>query len=102
MSFQRGQGANNALKDALELCRAAQQCWHSAEFTNGEGTQVRRAAIDTYESEMKERGGREVQLSADNTRALHNFHDIRRSGLMKHGLHATGKENGDAKAGANA
>ncbi|KAK4614213.1 FAD-dependent monooxygenase cctM [Fulvia fulva] len=37
MTFQRGQGANNALQDALELCRAAETCWQSVDFTKGGG-----------------------------------------------------------------
>ena len=93
MSFQRGQGLNHALQDARELCHAVEECWQSADFTEGGGIEVRRAAITAYEAGMKERGGREVKLSAENTRMLHCVGEVERSGVVKHGL-TVGREGG--------
>ncbi|KAI5363800.1 Putative FAD-binding domain, FAD/NAD(P)-binding domain superfamily [Septoria linicola] len=64
MSFQRGQGLNNALQDAFELCNAIRAFVFDNEDQLG--------AIATYEAEMKARGGKEVQLSRENTFMVHS------------------------------
>jgi len=77
MSFQRGQGLNNAIQDAYELCKAI------STFSNDGGHQA--VAIDTYENEMIERGGKEVELSHANTFLLHS-NSGEHSHLAKQGM----------------
>ncbi|CAK1366885.1 unnamed protein product [Cercospora beticola] len=77
MSFQRGQGLNNAVQDAYELFTAIRS------FTNGGGAQA--AAIDAYEAEMKARGGKEVQMSRENTIMMHSKSQ-KDSHLVKQGM----------------
>lgn len=78
MSFQRGQGCNNALQDSVELCRALGK-WHEGDIGRAE-------VVGNYENEMKDRGGREVGLSAENTLTLHEPGKAMASGLVKQGV----------------
>ena len=83
MTFQRGQGLNHAITDAVKLCDAITGVWNQDEgFSNEE----RAAAVRAYESELKERGGEEVRLSAKNTGMLHDWEKVLQSPVFKSGL----------------
>ncbi|KAF2160566.1 hypothetical protein M409DRAFT_28951 [Zasmidium cellare ATCC 36951] len=84
MSFQRGQGCNNALQDAAEMFRGLKK-WFAGEVGREEVVRV-------YEEEMKERGGREVRLSAETTRALHEAGKGMGSVLVRQGVQPSKKE----------
>ena len=83
MTFQRGQGLNHAITDAVKLCGAISGMWLPEE---GFATNERAVTIDAYETEMIARGGEEVRLSATNTGMLHNWEQVMKSPLSKSGL----------------
>ncbi|KAI7789076.1 monooxygenase [Diaporthe eres] len=75
---QRGQGLNNAMKDAANLVIAIKEALSTREKTLKD-------AIDAYESEMKSRGVREVNLSLEQARKASNSKAIRDSPIFKIG-----------------
>ena len=83
MTFQRGQGLNHAITDAVRLCGAITGIWHQEK---GFATNERAAAISAYEMEMIARGGEEVRLSAKNTGMLHDWKQVMQSPVFKSGL----------------
>ena len=83
MTFQRGQGLNHAITDAVKLCDAIKGVWYQDEVIMNE---ERAAAINAYETEVKERGGEEVRLSARNTGMLHDWEKVLQSPVFKSGL----------------
>ena len=71
MTFQRGQGLNNALQDAAELEKSIEDWW-----IHGKVSEERRmVAITAYEKEMIARGGLEVELSANSSHVAHKSMD---------------------------
>jgi 2-polyprenyl-6-methoxyphenol hydroxylase-like FAD-dependent oxidoreductase len=74
---ERGQGLNNAIKDASDIVDAIKAA------TAGETTQ--REAITTYEAEMKPRGAKEVELSLEQALKARDANTIKDSPLFKHG-----------------
>ena len=76
MTFQRGQGLNHAITDAVKLCNAITGFWH----------QGARAELSAYEKEMISRGGEEVRLSAKNTEMVHDWEQVMQSPIFKSGL----------------
>ena len=83
MTFQRGQGLNHAITDALKLCEAVTKIWRPRE---GLVTEERAGAIDEYEEEMIERGGAEVRLSYQNTVMVHDWEKVLQSPVLNQGL----------------
>ncbi|KXS95521.1 hypothetical protein AC578_4628 [Pseudocercospora eumusae] len=84
MSFQRGQGLNNALQDALELRNTIASVWKD---DDGVPATARKDALNAYEKQMIERGGKEVQLSRENTFMVHG-ENFQNSHLPTKGLNA--------------
>ncbi|CAG8953647.1 hypothetical protein HYFRA_00010106 [Hymenoscyphus fraxineus] len=82
MTYQRGQGANFAIKDSLELVNHIVSVLYSE-------TKGRKEAVGVYEQEMKERAGEEVRLSYQNTEMVHVWEKVLQSPVMKHGLNPT-------------
>lgn len=85
MTFQRGQGLNQALKDSLELFNAIKKYWKYPDF----GIVDRKAALDAYEEEMIARGGAEVRLSEENSYMMHDWAKVTESVSVKQGMHPT-------------
>jgi hypothetical protein len=56
-----------------------------AEF-HGFSNKTRLEAIEAYEAEMKDRAGKEVRLSADNTRMVHIWEEVKQSPLFSKGF----------------
>ena len=83
MTFQRGQGLNHAITDAVKLCDAITGFWHQ---DKGIVKEERAASVSAYEIEVKERGGEEVRLSAKNTEMLHDWKKVLQSPVFKSGL----------------
>jgi 2-polyprenyl-6-methoxyphenol hydroxylase-like FAD-dependent oxidoreductase len=81
MTFHRGQGGNNALKDAERFVAAM------IEVTSGRKTLA--AAMDEYDSELLQRGAAEVEMSSKQTHAFHDFDAFLQSPIMKHGIKPT-------------
>ncbi|KAL1861556.1 hypothetical protein Daus18300_008819 [Diaporthe australafricana] len=75
---QRGQGLNNAMKDAANLVDAIKAALITRE-------QTLKDAIDAYETEMKARGTREVELSLEQARKASNSQAIKESPIFKFG-----------------
>lgn len=83
MTFQRGQGLNHAITDAVKLCGAISGIWH-----HERGCEIgqRANAVGLYEAEMVARSGEEVRLSAKNTGMLHDWEQVMQSPVFKSGL----------------
>lgn len=84
MSFQRGQGANTALRDSLLLFRGLKR-WF-------EGETERKNVVVEFETEMKDRGGREVRMSAESTLTLHDPAKAMKGPLVSRGVQPSEKE----------
>ena len=89
MTFQRGQGLNHAIKDALEVFKAIESFWNGGEF----GIQERKEALKTYEEEMIPRGGEEVRMSEKNCVHMHNWEKVMESPSVKKGMNVKPEEN---------
>lgn len=76
--LERGQGLNNALKDAFEIVTAVKKAINDGELSL-------KRAIDEYESEMKPRGVREVDLSLEQALKARDKVTIRDSPLLRDG-----------------
>ncbi|TLD23761.1 hypothetical protein PspLS_06706 [Pyricularia sp. CBS 133598] len=76
MTYQRGQGFNNAIDDAGYIVR----------LLSDANSRSQKELIDEYEVEMKARGGREVELSEGNTFMVHNWDMVMSSPLLNKGL----------------
>ena len=83
MTYQRGQGLNHAITDAVRLCGAITGIWHQ---DKGFAANERAATVSAYEAEMIARGGEEVRLSAKNTGMVHNWKQVMQSPVFKSGL----------------
>lgn len=81
MTFQRGQGLNHSMIDAIRLVEAIRT------FVSGEKTQAE--AVSRYEAEMTARAGAEVALSTANTRMVHDWETVLKSPLMTSGIKRT-------------
>ena len=83
MTFQRGQGLNHAITNALKLVQRIQKHWQREEgLDNGE----RARAIDDYEDEMIPRASEEIRLGEMNTRMMHDWGKLEQSPIMKKGM----------------
>jgi len=83
MTFQRGQGLNHAITDALKLVQAVERHWHGEnEFDQEE----RVKAIEAYESEMVTRTSEEVRLGEMNTIMMHDWARLKESPVMTKGM----------------
>merc|ERR1711939_989897 len=78
MTFHRGQGGNNALRDANQFV--------SAMIDVNAGGKTLREAVDAYDAEMLQRGASEVEMSSKQTHAFHNYQAFLESPIMKHGI----------------
>jgi FAD binding domain len=78
MTFHRGQGGNNALRDAERFVSAI------LEVRDGKKTLV--DAVDGYDEEVLTRGAQEVEMSAKQTHAFHDHAAFLQSPIMKHGI----------------
>ncbi|KAM5343379.1 hypothetical protein ACJ41O_011916 [Fusarium nematophilum] len=94
MTFQRGQGLNHALKDALTVFTAIEAFWNDGEVD----AEKRRRVIGEYETEMIARTGEEVRLSEKNSVAVHDWEQVMQSPSMKQGMRV---EKEKAKAAAH-
>lgn len=81
MTFHRGQGGNNALKDAERFVNAMRQV-KSKEKTPKE-------ALHEYDTELFQRGAAEVDMSSKQTHAFHDYDAFLQSPIMKHGIKPT-------------
>jgi 2-polyprenyl-6-methoxyphenol hydroxylase-like FAD-dependent oxidoreductase len=63
MTFHRGQGGNNALRDSLRFVDAMKSV--------KEGTKSLKQAVDEYEKDVRTRGVQEVEMSTIQTHATH-------------------------------
>lgn len=77
MTFQRGQGLNHGIADAMNLTKVL------AAVRDGEKSQE--AAIKEYMDEMVERAGEEVRVSMVNTEMLHDWDRMLGSAIMQRG-----------------
>lgn len=82
MTFQRGQGLNHAIMDALTVAKAVESFWGSGDLY----FEHRAGAIVEYETEMVGRGGKEVRLSEVNSVALHNWKKVMESPSVRAGM----------------
>ncbi|KIW07627.1 hypothetical protein, variant [Verruconis gallopava] len=78
MTYQRGQGLNHSINDAVKLVEAVKKFWSN----DDEQAQ----AIAEYEAEMKNRAGTEVRMGTANTEMLHDWEKALQSPVFKKGL----------------
>jgi 2-polyprenyl-6-methoxyphenol hydroxylase-like FAD-dependent oxidoreductase len=71
MTFHRGQGLNNCIRDAKELVSKIDK------YVNGECEL--QDAIDVYEKEMQDRGSAEVKTSMEQSLKCHNWETFQHS-----------------------
>ncbi|KAL4891449.1 hypothetical protein BDV59DRAFT_194384 [Aspergillus ambiguus] len=81
MTYQRGQGLNHSLTDAMKLMEAIKSI-----FTGG---LTQSSAISQYEDEMTARGGAEVEMSTVNTEMVHDWERVLKSPVMTSGMKRT-------------
>jgi hypothetical protein len=81
MTFHRGQGGNNALRDAERFVSAMKEV--------KDGARSLRDAVDAYDQDVFERGLNEVDMSSKQTHAFHDYDAFLQSPLMKHGIKPT-------------
>ena len=81
MTFHRGQGGNNSLRDAERFVAAM------VEVKNGDKSL--QEAVDAYDAEVFERGGAEVEMSSKQTHAFHDYETFLNSPIMKFGIKPT-------------
>ena len=81
MTFHRGQGGNNALRDAERFV--------SAILEAKDGSKILVEAVDSYDEDVLKRGATEVDMSAKQTRAFHDYEAFLQSPIMKHGIKPT-------------
>lgn len=81
MTFHRGQGGNNALRDAERFVTAM------TEVKTNSKTLMQ--AVDAYDQEVLERGSAEVKMSSAQTHAFHDYEAFLNSPIMKHGIKPT-------------
>jgi 2-polyprenyl-6-methoxyphenol hydroxylase-like FAD-dependent oxidoreductase len=77
MTFHRGQGLNNCIRDAKELVTRIVSC--------SQGVEDQANAVHEYEAEMLDRGAAEVQKSMEQTLKCHNWETFQDSPVMKIG-----------------
>ena len=90
--FHRGQGGNNALRDANQFV--------SAMIDVNAGGKTLREAVDAYDAEMLQRGASEVEMSSKQTHAFHNYQAFLESPIMKHGIKPTAASVDGSSTGA--
>ncbi len=83
MTFQRGQGLNHAITDALKLVQAIERHWDGGNELNEE---ERAKAIEAYENEMVTRTSEEVRLGEMNTVMMHDWARLEESPVMTRGM----------------
>lgn len=84
MTFHRGQGLNNCIRDAKELVDAIVCSVTSLENVNPSPISE---TIATYEKSMISRGAAEVRLSKEQTEKEHDWEEFQTSPIMKIGGH---------------
>lgn len=77
MTFHRGQGLNNCIRDAKEVVSRIQEYI--------DGSKNLEDAINAYEKEMQDRGTAEVKTSMEQTLKCHNWETFQHSPVMKIG-----------------
>lgn len=78
MTFHRGQGGNNAIKDAANFV--------SAMVEVKKGTKSSKEAVDMYDEEVRKRGVEEVEISSQQTHAFHDHANFMNSPIFKFGI----------------
>jgi len=79
MTFQRGQGLNHAITDALKLVQAIERHWNGGkEFVPEEKVK----AIEAYENEMVTGTSEEVRLGEKNMNMMHDWARLKESPVM--------------------
>ncbi|KAK5049857.1 hypothetical protein LTR84_003975 [Exophiala bonariae] len=81
MTFHRGQGANNAVRDSERFVKAM------IAVKSGEKTLAE--AVNDYDEDVITRGSEEVEVSRIQTDALHDYENFFNSPIMKHGIKPT-------------
>ncbi|KAL8704292.1 MAG: hypothetical protein Q9201_002546 [Fulgogasparrea decipioides] len=87
MTYHRGQGLNNAIHDALNLCNALDE--HHAK-----GVPISKA-LAVYEKEMQDRGRAAVISSGENSLMVHDWEQLKKSPIFTMGLGPLGKKGRD-------
>ena len=83
MTFQRGQGLNHAIADAVALRDGIVGAW---KVGRGCQDEERTEMMERYKDDMVRRAGEEVRLSAKNTQMLHDWEMVMNSPVVKSGL----------------
>jgi len=78
MTYQRGQGLNHSMQDAVRLADAIVS-------VKKEGVQAEKA-VETYEKEMVQRTGDEVRLCTVNTNMVHDWEKMLQSPVIQKGM----------------
>ncbi|KIX09766.1 uncharacterized protein Z518_00847 [Rhinocladiella mackenziei CBS 650.93] len=81
MTFHRGQGANNAIRDSERFVNAM------LKVKSGESTLA--DAVAEYDEDVITRGKQEVEVSRLQTNAFHDHANFSSSPIMKHGIKPT-------------
>ncbi|KAI0884422.1 FAD/NAD(P)-binding domain-containing protein [Annulohypoxylon maeteangense] len=76
LTYHRGQGLNQSIKDAYELVALLTE----------PGNRTQAELIGAFESEMRPRAGEEVRMSELNTLMLHSWDKLQQSPLMQRGV----------------
>lgn len=84
MTFQRGQGLNHAITDALKLVQVIENRWHGEKESFGREQRIE--AIGEYENEMIPRSSEEIRVSEMNTRMMHDWEKLKQSPVMTKGM----------------
>ena len=78
MTYDRGQGLNNAIHDAAYLCDALNEHCHKGKQLD--------EALTTYENKMQECGRAAVISSGENSLMVHNWEQLRDSAVFTMGV----------------
>ncbi|KAL8716228.1 MAG: hypothetical protein Q9220_000133 [cf. Caloplaca sp. 1 TL-2023] len=84
MTYHRGQGLNNAIQDAFNLCEALNQ-----HFEHGKDLSE---VISGYEKEVQERGRAAVISSGENSVMIHDWEQLKQSPVFTMGMKALPKK----------
>ncbi|KAF2104342.1 FAD/NAD(P)-binding domain-containing protein [Rhizodiscina lignyota] len=77
MPFQRGQGLNHGIADAVALTREL--------LDYSQGRKTRLEGISAYQEEMVKRAGEEVRVGMENTEMLHDWDKVTKSPFFVRG-----------------
>ncbi|KAI9881838.1 MAG: hypothetical protein M1823_006450, partial [Watsoniomyces obsoletus] len=81
MTFHRGQGGNNALRDSERFVAGMMEV--------KEGKKTLKQAVDDYDTDVRARGVKEVEVSTVQTHATHDYKAYKESPIARHGIRPT-------------